>query len=81
MNTPGRWRMLPAAANRGPAVAAYVQGAGDTAFRPFALIVPAVEASLLSAIDVFEAPHLFAAFGLPLSLEPALPDRRREEPP
>jgi RNA polymerase sigma-70 factor (ECF subfamily) len=69
MNTPGRWRMLPTAANRQPAVAAYVRGAGDTAFRPFALVVLRPEAGLLAAIDVFEVPSLFAAFGLPPSLD------------
>ncbi|MEV0806679.1 sigma-70 family RNA polymerase sigma factor [Micromonospora sp. NPDC050200] len=68
MNTPGRWRMLPTAANRQPTAAAYVHGAGDTAFRPFALIVLRPEAGLLAAMDVFEAPGLFAAFGLPASL-------------
>jgi RNA polymerase sigma-70 factor (ECF subfamily) len=68
MNTPGRWRMLPMAANHQPAVAGYVRGAGDAAFRPFVLIVLRPEAGLLAAMDVFETPGLFAAFGLPLSL-------------
>jgi RNA polymerase sigma-70 factor, ECF subfamily len=68
MNTPGQWRMLPTAANRQPAVAAYVRSAGDTAFRPFALIVLRPEAGLLAAIDVFEKPGLFTTFGLPASL-------------
>jgi RNA polymerase sigma-70 factor (ECF subfamily) len=68
MNSPGQWRMLPTAANRQPAVAAYVRGAGDTAFRPFALIVLSPEAGLLAAIDAFETPGLFAAFGLPAVL-------------
>ncbi|MEU0480553.1 RNA polymerase subunit sigma-70, partial [Streptosporangium sp. NPDC006013] len=69
MNSLGRWRMLPTAANRRPAVAAYVRGAGDTAFRPFVLIVLRPEAGLLAAMDVFEAPGLFTAFGLPASLD------------
>jgi RNA polymerase sigma-70 factor (ECF subfamily) len=69
MNTPGQWRMLPTAANRQPAVAAYVRGAGDTAFRPFSLIVLRPEAGLLAAIDAFETTGLFAAFGLPASLD------------
>lgn len=71
MNTPGRWRMLPTAANRQPTAAAYVLAAGDTAFRPFALIVLRAEAGLLAAMDVFETPGLFAAFGLPASLSDA----------
>lgn len=68
MNTPGQWRMLPTAANRQPAAAAYVRSADDTAFRPFALIVLRPQAGLLAAIDSFETPSLFAAFGLPASL-------------
>ncbi|WP_091190296.1 RNA polymerase subunit sigma-70 [Micromonospora narathiwatensis] len=73
MNTPGRWRMLPTAANRQPAVAAYVRGAGDTVFRSFALIVLRPEAGLLAAMDVFETPGLFAAFGLPATLDDEQP--------
>ncbi|MER6170536.1 sigma-70 family RNA polymerase sigma factor [Streptosporangium sp. NPDC001681] len=69
MNSLGRWRMLPTAANRQPAVAAYVRGAGDTAFRPFVLIVLRPEAGLLAAMDVFETPGLFTVFGLPASLD------------
>jgi RNA polymerase sigma-70 factor, ECF subfamily len=68
MNTPGQWRMLPTAANRQPAAAAYVRRADDTAFRPFALIVLRPQAGLLAAIDSFETPSLFATFGLPASL-------------
>ncbi|MEU8264713.1 RNA polymerase subunit sigma-70 [Micromonospora sp. NPDC048999] len=70
MNTPGQWRMLPTAANRQPAVAAYVRASGETVFRPFALIVLRIEAGLIAALDVFEAPGLFTAFGLPASLDP-----------
>jgi RNA polymerase sigma-70 factor (ECF subfamily) len=69
MLTPGRWRMLPTAANRQPAVAGYVLGAGDSAFRPFVLAVLSAEAGRLIAVDAFEEPGLFAAFGLPASLD------------
>ncbi|MEU3455806.1 sigma-70 family RNA polymerase sigma factor [Micromonospora sp. NPDC006766] len=68
MNTPGQWRMLPTAANGQPTVAAYVRGAGDTEFRAFALIVLRPVAGLIAAMDVFETPGLFAAFGLPAHL-------------
>jgi RNA polymerase sigma-70 factor (ECF subfamily) len=68
MTTPGRWRMLPTAANRQPAAAAYLLRPGDTAFRPFALIVLRIEPGGLSAVDVFETPSLFPAFGLPATL-------------
>ncbi|MFF5124193.1 sigma-70 family RNA polymerase sigma factor [Dactylosporangium aurantiacum] len=73
MNTPGRWRMLPTAANRQPAAAAYVRADGDPAFRPFALIVLRPVAGLLTAMDAFEAPGLFPVFGLPASLDPEAP--------
>ncbi|MEU8607560.1 sigma-70 family RNA polymerase sigma factor [Actinoplanes sp. NPDC048791] len=68
MNSLGRWRMLATAANGRPAAGAYVLAAGDTEFRPFGLIVLTVEASTLTAIDTFEDPGLFTAFGLPASL-------------
>jgi RNA polymerase sigma-70 factor (ECF subfamily) len=68
MNTPGQWRMRPTAANRQPAVAAYVRAHGDTVFRPLALIVLQPAADLLGAMDVFETPSLFPAFGLPPSM-------------
>jgi RNA polymerase sigma-70 factor (ECF subfamily) len=70
MNLPGRWRMLATAANGQPAAGAYVLAAGDTAFRPFGLIVLSVEAGALAAIDAFEDPGLCTAFGLPASLDP-----------
>lgn len=62
--------MLPTAANRQPAVGAYVLSAGDTAFHPYALVVLRIESGLLTAIDAFEMPGLFAAFRLPASLTP-----------
>ncbi|GAA2614829.1 RNA polymerase subunit sigma-70 [Dactylosporangium fulvum] len=68
MNTPGQWRMLPTAANRRPAAAAYVRAAGDTLFRPFGLAVLHSAAGRLVAIDAFEMPGLFAAFALPATL-------------
>jgi RNA polymerase sigma-70 factor (ECF subfamily) len=69
MNLPGRWRMLATTANGQPAAGAYVLAAGDTAFRPFGLIVLSVEAGALTAIDTFEDPGLLTAFGLPASLD------------
>jgi RNA polymerase sigma-70 factor (ECF subfamily) len=69
MNTLGRWRMVPTAANRQPAVAGYLRAAGDATFRSFALIVLRPESGRLAAMDVFEAPGLFPAFGLPASLD------------
>nr|BFE57969.1 hypothetical protein GCM10020063_024950 [Dactylosporangium thailandense] len=65
MMSEGRWRMLPTGANRQPAVAAYICRPGDTTFRPFALILLRLAPDGLAAMDVFEAPGLFPAFGLP----------------
>ncbi len=81
MNTPGQWRMLPTAANGQPAVAAYVRGAGDTEFRAFALIVLRPVAGLIAAMDVFEAPGLFVAFGFPAILGDLVCARRRSASP
>jgi RNA polymerase sigma-70 factor (ECF subfamily) len=69
MNSLGRWRMLATAANGRPAAGAYVLAAGDTAFRPFGLVVLTVEAGKLAAIDTFEDSGLFTAFGLLASLD------------
>jgi RNA polymerase sigma-70 factor, ECF subfamily len=68
MNTPGEWRMLPTAANREPAAAAYACAAGDTVFRPVALVVLRSDSVLITAIDTFEEPSLFPLYGLPASL-------------
>lgn len=65
MNSLGQWRMIATAANRQPAVAAYVRAPGAAVFRAFALIVLRPAADRLGAMDVFEEPGLFPAFGLP----------------
>jgi RNA polymerase sigma-70 factor (ECF subfamily) len=70
MNRPGRWRMVATAANRQPAVAAYVRAAGDDAYRAFAIILLRVEDGRLAGIDTFAEPGLFARFGLPDSSQP-----------
>ncbi|HTJ36714.1 MAG TPA: sigma-70 family RNA polymerase sigma factor [Dactylosporangium sp.] len=70
MNRPGRWRMVATAANRQPAVAAYVRAAGESAYRAFAIIVLRVADGRLAAIDVWEEPGMFARFGLPDSSQP-----------
>jgi RNA polymerase sigma-70 factor (ECF subfamily) len=70
MNRLGRWRMLATAANGRPAAGAYLLADGGTAFRPFGLIVLSMAAGQLTAIDTFEDPGLFPAFGLPTSLAP-----------
>jgi RNA polymerase sigma-70 factor (ECF subfamily) len=69
MTAMGRWRMLPTAANRQPAAAGYVRAAGDTVFRPFVLSVLDPGSGGLVAMHAFQVPALFAAFGLPPTLE------------
>ncbi len=63
----GQWRTVPTAANRMPAVAGYVRRPGTTVFRAQVLDVLRVRGDRIAQITSFEA-HLFAAFGLPLTL-------------
>ena len=63
----GRWRHLPTRANRQPAAAGYVQRPGTTVYRAQVLDVLRVEGGRIVEITSFE-PHLFPAFGLPLTL-------------
>ncbi|MES9537279.1 RNA polymerase subunit sigma-70 [Actinomadura sp. NPDC000600] len=65
----GRWRHLPTRANGQPAVAGYVQRPGTSVYRAQVLDVLRVEDGLIAEITSFE-PHLFPAFGLPLTLAP-----------
>ena len=60
----GELRLLPARANRQPAMANYVRGPGDVAFRPMSLDVLRVEDGRIAEIVTF-GPGLFPAFGLP----------------
>jgi RNA polymerase sigma-70 factor (ECF subfamily) len=69
MTAMGRWRMLPTAANGRPAVAGYVRATGEAVFRPFVLSVLSPAPGGLVAMHAFRAPGLFAAFGLPPSLD------------
>jgi RNA polymerase sigma-70 factor (ECF subfamily) len=63
----GRWRHLPTRANHQPAVGGYVQRPGTAVYRAQVLDVLRIEDGLIAEITSFE-PHLFAAFGLPLTL-------------
>jgi RNA polymerase sigma-70 factor (ECF subfamily) len=72
----GRWRSVATRANRQPAVAHYVQYpdadatrqlAGDFAYRAQVLDVLRIEDGRVAQITAFE-PHVFPAFGLPLTL-------------
>ncbi|NUP38109.1 MAG: RNA polymerase subunit sigma-70 [Streptomyces sp.] len=63
----GRWRFVPTAANRMPAVAGYVQRPGTSVYRAHMLDVLRVEGGRIVEITTFET-HLVAACGLPLTL-------------
>ncbi|WP_410648421.1 sigma-70 family RNA polymerase sigma factor [Amycolatopsis sp. cmx-4-54] len=63
----GRWRHLPTVANRQPAAAGYVQRPGTQVFRAQVLDVLRIEDGEIAEVMSFE-PHLFPAFGLPLTL-------------
>ena len=63
----GKWRLVPAGANRMPAAASYLRRPGDSVFRAFKLDVMRVEGAVIAEITTFPADH-FAAFGLPLTL-------------
>jgi RNA polymerase sigma-70 factor, ECF subfamily len=61
------FRMLPAAANRQPATAAYLRPAGEATFRLAALHVLRVEDGAIAEVTTF-APQLCHAFSLPPTL-------------
>jgi RNA polymerase sigma-70 factor, ECF subfamily len=66
------WRMLPTAANGQPAVGAYCRGDQDT-YEAHTLQVFSLIPSGISRNVVFQDPHLFELFGLPLSLDATSP--------
>jgi RNA polymerase sigma-70 factor, ECF subfamily len=61
----GRMKLVPTAANRLPAAAAYQQEHEGGSYRPFALMVLRVETGLVAQISGFVRPDLFGAFDLP----------------
>ncbi|MET9081857.1 RNA polymerase subunit sigma-70 [Streptomyces sp. NPDC004237] len=63
----GHWRHLPVHANGQLAVAGYLQRPGTSVFRAQLIDVLRVEEGRIAEITTFE-PHLFAAFGLPMTL-------------
>jgi RNA polymerase sigma-70 factor (ECF subfamily) len=73
----GRWRFLPTAANRMPAVAGYVQRPGTSVYRAHMLDVLRVEQGRIVEVTTFET-HLVAACGLPLTLPRAVVEQGAE---
>ncbi|MEU9017517.1 sigma-70 family RNA polymerase sigma factor [Actinomadura sp. NPDC048394] len=63
----GRWRHLPTRANGQLALGGYVQRPGTRVYRAQVMDVLRIEDGLIAEITSFE-PHLFPAFGLPLTL-------------
>jgi RNA polymerase sigma-70 factor (ECF subfamily) len=66
---PGRRRLLPLAANGGPAVAVYRQPmTANAAYEPGGITLLALHDGQISQITRFGSPRLFALFGLPTRL-------------
>jgi RNA polymerase sigma-70 factor, ECF subfamily len=63
----GRWRLVPAWANRQPAAACYLRRPGDSRYRAVSVDVLRVEDEKVVEITAFTA-DLFPAFGLPPAL-------------
>ena len=63
----GHWRHLPVRASGQPAVAGYLQRPGTSVFRAQLIDVLRIEDGRIAEITTFE-PHLFPAFGLPMTL-------------
>jgi RNA polymerase sigma-70 factor (ECF subfamily) len=61
----GELRTVATAANRQPAVAAYVRRRGDSMFRALGIDVLRLEGDLVAEITRFVRAGIFAAFGLP----------------
>ena len=60
----GDFRMVPTAANRQPAAAAYLRLIGESAYRLVAINVLRIEQSTIAEVTTF-APSLCRAFDLP----------------
>jgi RNA polymerase sigma-70 factor (ECF subfamily) len=64
LTEPGRFQMIPTAANGQPALAAYLRRP-DGAYRAHAIQVFTIAASRVTRVTSFNDPGLFATFGLP----------------
>jgi RNA polymerase sigma-70 factor, ECF subfamily len=66
---PGDYRMVATVANGQPAIAAYLRAPGDAEYRPLVIEVLRIEGGRIAEIIDFGDEGLFAAFGLPLTLQ------------
>ena len=64
LTEPGRFQMIPVAANGQPALAAYLRG-HDGEYRAHSIGVLTIAASRITRVTSFPDPELFAVFGLP----------------
>jgi RNA polymerase sigma-70 factor (ECF subfamily) len=64
LTSPGRFQMIPVAANGQPALAAYIRD-HDGGYRAYAICVLTIAASHVARVTSFNDPGLFATFGLP----------------
>jgi len=62
-------RLVPTAANRQPAFAAYLRDPADGVHRAYGVMVFALEGDAISGIVGFAEASVFARFGLPMELE------------
>ncbi len=71
LTAPGRFQMIPTAANGQPALAAYLRGR-DGGYGAHSICVLATAGSRVTRVTSFNDPSLFAAFGLPRAAPAAL---------
>src|SRR6266568_3339236 len=70
LTEPGRFQMIPVAANGQPALAAYIRG-HDGGYRAHSICVLTIAASRVTRVTSFNDPDLFATFGLPQAVPAA----------
>jgi RNA polymerase sigma-70 factor (ECF subfamily) len=70
LTQPGRFQMIPVAANGQPALAAYIRG-HDGGYRAHSICVLTIAASRVTRVTSFNDPGLFADFGLPQTVPAA----------
>jgi RNA polymerase sigma-70 factor (ECF subfamily) len=70
LTEPGRFQMIPVAANGQPAFAAYLRG-HDSGYLAHSICVLTIAASRVARVTAFNDPGLFAAFGLPQTVPAA----------
>jgi RNA polymerase sigma-70 factor, ECF subfamily len=70
LTEPGRFQLIPVAANGQPALAAYIRG-HDGGYRAHSICVLTIAASRVTRVTSFNDPGLFAAFGLPQTVPAA----------